>query len=70
MSKKTGLRPFRNGGVRLELEIFVTDSRKRVAKVVHNYGHAGIGVILSWGCAEDVCQLIVKDLNLRKSSNL
>ncbi len=70
MSKKTGLRPFRNGGVRLELEEFVIEDRNNIAKVVHNYGHAGIGVILSWGCADEVCQLIMKDLNLEVSSDL
>jgi D-amino-acid oxidase len=25
---------------------------------VHNYGHAGAGVSLSWGCAEEVYDLI------------
>jgi len=70
VSKKTGLRPFRDGGVRLEMEVFVGDSGRRVAKVVHNYGHAGIGVILSWGCADEVCQLIMNDFNLKRSANL
>lgn len=43
-----GLRPLR-GGVRLERVIF---SPARM--VIHNYGHGGAGVTLSWGCADEV----------------
>lgn len=45
-----GLRPLRET-VRVEL--------LRVAgrAVIHNYGHGGAGVTLSWGCAEDVARL-------------
>jgi len=46
---KVGLRPFRNSGVRLELEK-LGDGRS----VVHNYGHGGAGFTLSWACAEEV----------------
>jgi len=28
------------------------------ARVVHNYGHGGAGITLSWGCAENVVQLL------------
>jgi D-amino-acid oxidase len=38
-----GLRPFREGGIRLETEK-VGDT-----VVVHNYGHGGAGLTLSWG---------------------
>lgn len=46
-----GLRPSRSE-IRLELE----EIEGRL--VVHNYGHGGAGVTLSWGCAEDVVSLI------------
>lgn len=49
-----GLRPGR-AAVRLE--------RERLADgqvVIHNYGHGGGGVTLSWGCAEDVVRLVAE----------
>ena len=44
---RVGLRPVRP---RIRLE--------RDAGVVHNYGHGGAGVTLSWGCANEVARLI------------
>lgn len=41
-----GLRPFRRRGYRLELEMW--DGKP----VIHNYGHGGGGVSLSWGTAD------------------
>ena len=29
-------------------------------RIVHNYGHGGSGVTLSWGCAEDVTRILTK----------
>ncbi len=46
-----GLRPGRDQ-VRLEVEAISDD-----CKVIHNYGHAGVGYTLSWGCASDVTTL-------------
>ena len=48
-----GLRPSRSE-VRLEEEI-LGDKR-----VIHNYGHGGAGVTLSWGCADEVSSLVGK----------
>lgn len=44
---RVGLRPVRSG-VRLEAE----------GRVIHCYGQGGAGVTLSWGCADEVAQLV------------
>ena len=49
---KVGLRPYRSA-VRLEEE-----SLGGGRQVVHNYGHGGSGYTVSWGCAEDVVELV------------
>ena len=46
-----GLRPGRNK-VRLDIEEFGD------YKIVHNYGHGGAGFTLSWGCAEEVTDIV------------
>lgn len=55
VSVGVGLRPIR-GVVRLEAQR-LADGRR----VVHNYGHGGAGVTLSWGCAEDVVRLVAEN---------
>lgn len=50
LSVDVGARPARSQ-VRLEAE--TVDG----ARVVHNYGHGGIGVSLSWGCAAEAADL-------------
>jgi D-amino-acid oxidase len=47
-----GVRPYRRGSVRVEAE----------GDVVHNYGHGGSGVSLSWGCADEVSRLVTATL--------
>lgn len=42
----TGLRPFRPAGFRVEAQKF--DDKL----IIHNYGHGGAGITLSWGTAE------------------
>lgn len=48
---KVGLRPARKN-IRLEIEKYSDNF------VIHNYGHGGSGFNLSWGCAQDVVQLV------------
>ncbi|MBU6265678.1 MAG: FAD-binding oxidoreductase [Actinomycetales bacterium] len=48
---RVGLRPARDE-VRLEIEEFDNGA------VIHNYGHGGAGYTLSWGCAQDVLELV------------
>jgi len=50
LEHRVGLRPWRPE-VRLEAE------PAGGATVIHNYGHGGAGVTLSWGCAEQVVRL-------------
>ncbi len=50
----TGLRPGRPS-VRVEAQPLGR------ARCVHNYGHGGNGVTLSWGCARDVLRLVVRE---------
>jgi glycine/D-amino acid oxidase-like deaminating enzyme len=47
-----GIRPHRQGGVRLELESEPVASRSGAKFLIHNYGHGGAGITLSFGCAE------------------
>ena len=49
---KVGLRPARPE-VRLERE----------GRVVHCYGHGGSGVTLSWGCADEVAELVASPVD-------
>jgi glycine/D-amino acid oxidase-like deaminating enzyme len=51
-----GVRPFRNGSYRLDAE---TASGKFI---VHNYGHGGAGITLSWGCAAKVRDIVQSHL--------
>ena len=48
---RVGLRPSRPE-VRLESEQISGST------VVHNYGHGGVGVTLSWGCADETLRIL------------
>lgn len=53
MRTVAGIRPYRRGGIRLE-RVSLSDGRP----LVHDYGHGGAGITLSWGCAEEVGDLL------------
>ncbi|MEU5839040.1 FAD-dependent oxidoreductase [Streptomyces diacarni] len=53
---RVGLRPSRPR-VRLESER-LSDGRGGESLCVHNYGHGGAGVTVSWGCAVDAARLV------------
>eukprot|EP00927_Polykrikos_kofoidii_P073573 TRINITY_DN69602_c0_g1_i1.p1 TRINITY_DN69602_c0_g1~~TRINITY_DN69602_c0_g1_i1.p1 ORF type:complete len:461 (-),score=61.67 TRINITY_DN69602_c0_g1_i1:73-1365(-) len=59
----TGARPQRDGGVRLEIAELQRSGNVRPLRLVHNYGHAGSGIVTSWGCAVDVASLAAKGLS-------
>jgi D-amino-acid oxidase len=55
ISHRVGLRPTRSA-VRVEEDTAMTGAR-----LIHNYGHGGAGVTLSWGCADSVMAMISVD---------
>jgi D-amino-acid oxidase len=57
LAHRVGLRPFRPA-VRLEREAGPDGTT-----IVHNYGHGGSGVTLSWGCAQDAAALAIAALD-------
>ena len=54
VGRAVGLRPSRRE-VRLEIEHF------NGKKIIHNYGHGGAGVTLSWGCADEVLSKLAEN---------
>ncbi|MET8829083.1 FAD-dependent oxidoreductase [Streptomyces sp. NPDC004610] len=55
LEHRIGARPTRSA-VRVE-----TECGEDATVVVHNYGHGGAGVTLSWGCAEEAANLVAAD---------
>ncbi|XP_046561530.1 D-amino-acid oxidase-like isoform X2 [Haliotis rubra] len=58
-----GLRPSRSR-VRLETKHVTVQGRK--VPVIHNYGHGGSGVTLHWGCAAEVADLVLQEIQVRR----
>ncbi|WP_053752992.1 FAD-dependent oxidoreductase [Streptomyces sp. MMG1533] len=48
---RVGLRPVRS-------RVRLTDERHEDTLLLHNYGHGGAGLTLSWGCAREVAQRV------------
>lgn len=57
IAHRVGLRPTRPA-IRLDAERLPGG-----ALVCHNYGHGGAGITVSWGCARDVAEMIVRELS-------
>ncbi|XVA00321.1 FAD-dependent oxidoreductase [Streptomyces araujoniae] len=53
LGHRVGLRPVREGGVRIEAGALPGGGR-----LVHNYGHGGAGVTVAWGCARAAAALV------------
>jgi len=58
-----GVRPYRLGSYRLDAE---TASG---TLVVHNYGHGGAGITLSWGCAARVRDIVAEHLSTSRTTS-
>ncbi len=58
LKQVVGLRPYRRGSFRLELE-----ARDSGQLMVHNYGHGGSGITLCWGVAEAATELLLPHLS-------
>lgn len=54
----TGLRPYRKKGIRLEAE------RIGNKLIIHDYGHGGSGISLSWGCAQEAINILKNNKNM------
>ena len=65
-----GIRPHREGGVCLKLKDEPIPSRFGPKFVIHNYGHGGAGITLSFGCASVVAehvQTVMRDMRRSKT---
>ena len=69
-----GRRPWRQGGLRIEVEDyeFCLDDgyyAGQTGQVVHGYGAGGRGYELSWGAAEQIRSLIVRQIRAESFSS-
>jgi D-amino-acid oxidase len=59
LDHRVGLRPYRP---RVRLEAGPGHADPQQPLVVHNYGHGGAGITMSWGCARDAAALVTQAL--------
>lgn len=52
LAYNAGIRPYRTSGMRIEIEELHGKS------IIHNYGHGGAGISLSWGSAQEAIGLM------------
>jgi D-amino-acid oxidase len=52
---RAGVRPHRQVSYRLEPDPHMIAGKL----IIHNYGHGGAGITMSWGCAELVCEMVL-----------
>lgn len=57
LTYKAGTRPFRKSGMRLEPEYWEDKL------IIHNYGHGGSGISLSWGSAHICLNILAQELS-------
>jgi D-amino-acid oxidase len=65
LDHRVGLRPYRPQ-IRLEAEPAAGDNwhpDSQIPLLVHNYGHGGAGITMSWGCAREAAALAAEALN-------
>ena len=53
---RAGVRPHREVTYRLEPDTQTIPGKL----IVHNYGHGGAGITMSWGCAEVACEMLLQ----------
>lgn len=53
--------------VLLTLDLFFSSENGRQLQIIHNYGHGGSGVTLSYGCAIEVCDIVNEMMVKRKA---
>ncbi|GAA5868311.1 hypothetical protein JCM1840_005631 [Sporobolomyces johnsonii] len=61
VEEAVGLRPTREGGIRLEVERVATNDGRELP-LIHNYGHGGYGYQSSWGSADAAVKLVEQAL--------
>jgi glycine/D-amino acid oxidase-like deaminating enzyme len=59
-----GLRPYRRTSYRLETETLGSKL------IVHNYGHGGAGITMSWGCALEVSDIVSRHLKDQRHTQI